>query len=98
MIVLSKNNWRYDLGETGLPNELVCFLRDTILNHLHHTIQPTVTQNIIGLAKEHLSGGIRIGDDSYDIMLHDSVKEGYRKFFVLVAKWPGCKLKYLSDC
>jgi hypothetical protein len=99
-IILSKTNWWNDIEKTDLPDDLVWILRAAIMCLLHHQRPARATPHIIALAKKHLSGGISLGTDEYDLMLYDpdSIKADSRKFFVLVRKWPGCKLKYLSDC
>ena len=98
ILVLSGINWWSDLGTTGLPPELVMFLRGAVGNHISGYRQETATPRMIELAKEFLQKGIQIGEESYDIMVCKPYdKKTGRAFFVLAPKWPGGELHRLSE-
>ncbi len=99
-IRLSKMDWWQDVERQGLPSELVSLLWSLISATLTACIQPTATSNLIALAKEHLVGGILIGDEFYDVMVYvpdNPNSTTMRAFFVLVPKYSSHKLTYLNE-
>lgn len=98
LIILSKENWWSDLACVNLPSELVLSLRGVIGNYKGKCYQETVTSGLIKLAKEHLSEGLLIGGESFDVVVCvPKNKEEGRFFFTLIPRWQDCELKRLSE-
>ena len=95
---LTKENWRKELGESGLPEELIAALMSLVSATLHWFIRPTAEPRLIFLAKQHLSGGIKIDRILYDIFVHTPHNAAiHRHIFVLVPAYLNGTLKRLDE-
>ncbi|HAU66415.1 MAG: hypothetical protein UT30_C0001G0088 [Candidatus Uhrbacteria bacterium GW2011_GWF2_39_13] len=99
------NNWQEldQLEKNGvLPGELARHLKALVGCHLKHMVHPTVSDEILRLAKRHVKEGILITDEKrcfeqlYDIVLFQG-DEQTRPFFHLIAKYPQGRFRYLDE-
>jgi hypothetical protein len=89
----------HELKEKGLPGDLSGILLEVIWGHLRHLIPPRAEPFTIRLAKEHLTGIIKIGSSVwYELKVHVPVDpDKFRGFFYLVRVYPNGTAKSLSE-
>ena len=99
------DNWQEldQLEKSGvLPGELARHLKSLIGCHLKNMIHPTVSAEILRLAKTHVKEGILITDEEhcfeqlYDLVLFQGSEQA-RPFFHLIPKYPHGRFRYLDE-
>jgi len=105
-----QNHWREidELEKLGiLPGELGRCLKSLITYHPYNAFTPEATPMLIQQAKQHVGNGFVLVDEkrngielAFDIVVccpNPGEHTRTRKFFLLIPKYPGAKLKYLDE-
>ncbi len=100
-IALPESEWWNELSENEEISKEATELLDGIINHFkNHTPGLTATPELIELAKKSFPDGVTLGGKNYEIVVYEPTDQNKigRSFFTLIQKFPGGKLKHLSEC
>jgi hypothetical protein len=97
-----------DLQKKGiLPDELGWCLKSLITDHLCGNFTPDATPRLIQQAKQHIGNGFVLVDETHNgrELMFDIVvcvpdpgnPKRTRKFFQLIPRYPGARLRYLDE-
>lgn len=85
------------LSKECLSAELAQMLMSLISATQNSQMGPEATKRLIGLAKEHIAGGIWIGEKFYDVQVCVPDDPSKRSFFVLSRRWPDATVRRLDE-